>query len=624
VGRPAILVLIMAALALTGALGVAFLRGELGGRLDPDRRTSTEEPVARDVPARPAPEPEGPAGRSAQAWTVFGEVRDRGGRPVPGALVEAASLRNREATKTATSADGVYELRMPGPACVLGVRATGYLPLSGEQVIVDRPGATRRDFVLEPAAVLLGRVVDESLTPVRAARVYVISAEHVLLDRPDAGNTVLTDGSGEFTFPGLPEGSFDLGVRHRRYLPALERDVAIPASGTLRRTVILRPGRRVVATVRNATENTVVLASDSALREMLLPPGGIQALADGLVGRQFAELPVVRREIVEITEDPAAGECVLEGLPPGPVDIVALDPGRLAEPGRGSLLDSLSPSVELELLAFAVARLDIHDAVTRAPLEPVITRTCGEEERLALHPREGGWAVPEDGRLHTLHFELAGYEEAHLALPPDPATWPEVFEVALLPAAGGEVGSFRVVFDPPGRGRLAAVGRDGSGRTVWTKHVDRPDGEDRWVLSGVPVGEYSVSLLLSGTVPVTLPRVVVVPGLVETYRVAAVPGGGLEIKVVDADGELLDKVHLVLEDAAGNRIDIHVLTHVSEGKGFLSINYLPSAASAKADSGLAAGAYSLTVYREGYLPATRDFVVAGTEVAEVELSLTPR
>ena len=63
-----------------------------------------------------------------------------------------------------------------------------------------------------------------------------------------------------------------------------------------------------------------------------------------------------------------------------------------------------------------------------------------------------------------------------------------------------------------------------------------------------------------------VPRVVVVPGLVETYRVAAVPGGGLEIKVVDADGELLDKVHLVLEDAAGSRIDIHVLTHVSEGR----------------------------------------------------------
>ena len=66
------------------------------------------------------------------------------------------------------------------------------------------------------------------------------------------------------------------------------------------------------------------------------------------------------------------------------------------------------------------------------------------------------------------------------------------------------------------------------------------------------------------------------------------------------------------------------MTHVSEGRAFLSVNYLPSAATARADSGLAPGDYTLTVFKEGFEPATEGFVIRGHEVAEVAITLRPR
>jgi len=135
------------------------------------------------------------------------------------------------------------------------------------------------------------------------------------------------------------------------------------------------------------------------------------------------------------------------------------------------------------------------------------------------------------------------------------------------------------------------------------------------------VGEYAVSVLATGMVPAFLPRVVVARGLKDTYRITLTEGGGLSLKVTDTDGQLLDQVHLLLKDQAGSQIDVHVLSHVSEGRAFLSVNYLPSAASARADSGLAQGFYEITVYREGYEVGRKQFEVRGTDVAEVEIAL---
>ncbi|MFI5403918.1 MAG: carboxypeptidase-like regulatory domain-containing protein, partial [Planctomycetota bacterium] len=195
------------------------------------------------------------------------------------------------------------------------------------------------------------------------------------------------------------------------------------------------------------------------------------------------------------------------------------------------------------------------------------------------------------------------------------------FDVAMQPTAAGETGAFYVVFEPPLDGRVALVGRDATGVQRFVKHIEDADKEGRWSVEEVPVGEYAVSVLATGMVPAFLPRVVVARGLKDTYRVTLTAGGGLSLKVTDTDGQILDQVHLMLKDQAGNQIDIHVLSHVSEGRAFLSVNYLPSAASAKADSGLAAGLYEIAVYREGFEVGRKSFEVRGTDVAQVEIAL---
>ena len=140
----------------------------------------------------------------------------------------------------------------------------------------------------------------------------------------------------------------------------------------------------------------------------------------------------------------------------------------------------------------------------------------------------------------------------------------------------------------------------------------------------MPFGEYVVTVLATHKIPVVLPRVVVAQGLRERHRVRLDAGGGLTIKVQGKDGKLLEQVGIDLRDGADNRIDIHVMTHVSEDRAFLSINYLPSAATASADSGLAPGGYRLTAGKTGYEPATKEFAISGTETAEVVLTLERR
>jgi hypothetical protein len=246
----------------------------------------------------------------------------------------------------------------------------------------------------------------------------------------------------------------------------------------------------------------------------------------------------------------------------------------------------------------------------------------------------GSFHVPLDDRTHVLHFTLEGFQAANLELPDlRPAVEPSVvgptyrgaFDVVMMPEAQGETGSFYLVFEPALEGRVALVGRDAEGKQRWVRHLSDDDKhQDRWEVKTIPVGEYAVSVLASGMIPVMLPRVVVTRTVKETHRIRVERGGGLSFKVTDADGKLLDKVHLFLKDAGERQIDIHVLTQVSEGRAFLSVNYLPSAATARADSGLAPGGYTLTVFKEGFEPATESFFIRGHEVAEVALTLRSR
>ena len=162
------------------------------------------------------------------------------------------------------------------------------------------------------------------------------------------------------------------------------------------------------------------------------------------------------------------------------------------------------------------------------------------------------------------------------------------------------------------------VGRSDEGaRSLNAKHGLK----GAWVVERIPVGNWDFTILATGMVPVELPGVRIVANATQEIRVSLYGGGGVELKIVDADGKLLDKVTLDLRNPDNKRIDVHFVTMVSGERGFTSINYIPSAATARADSGLAPGSYTLFAGRDGHEVGSSEFTVAGTDVAKVTVVL---
>ncbi|MFI5403561.1 MAG: carboxypeptidase-like regulatory domain-containing protein, partial [Planctomycetota bacterium] len=312
--------------------------------------------------------------------------------------------------------------------------AFGYLPAVGTtngrsngqlDFVFDGEGPWRKDFTLKPAASLTGYVYDDAGQPVKGARVYVIPAEHALLDRETVANVVTSDDRGAFSLPGLPAGVTDVGARAEGFLPLVLKDVSIPERGTAQQDLRLVRGREVIVTVTNAPKFEVgqpypvrVIAADSRLRSMLLPPGGTDVLADALVGRAFAELPAVaarRRD---------DGRLVLSGVGRGPADVAArvtdlevwsdgtiVKYGLIVEPGLGEKLDTTESEITLTLVPATEITVNVRDAVTGNPLEPeVVRRTAGVAAPLPVGRQGTTYLVPRDDRRHALVFTLDGYQ----------------------------------------------------------------------------------------------------------------------------------------------------------------------------------------------------------------------
>ncbi len=541
---------------------------------------------------------------AVESRKLSGRVLDTAGRAIPGVLVAAPG-----GPRTVTGSDGAYVLRVPPKHYLIEALAVGYLPGS---VSLDLSADREHEFRLAEAASLSGVVTDaDTGAPVAGAAVYAISAERAFLDKPSRANTASTDDAGHYRFFGLAAGTTDLGVRSAGYLPSLVEDVVIPTGGEHERSFRVQRGRRIDVAVKNADEHTVVYVSHPELRREHLPPGGLPLLADALIGRGLVSVPVMRAA----PNGPAY-------VPQGPIDAEARSPKKITEPGRGSVRDHAGPRLELELIDARPIELKIVDGVSGKELKPTITReSSGAAERFPVErTQDGTTRVPADDRRHTLHLELEGYQPETLDLLADQHS----YEVRLQPLAEGATGAFFLEFTPPlADGRIAVVGRDADGRQKWVKHVERADEKGRWEVKGVPVGEWSVSVLASGMIPVTLP-VHVTRGFRATHRVALTKGGGIELKIVDRDGKLLDKVALLLRNDADVQIDVHVHSVLGGSRAFVSVNYLPVAATITADSGLAPGAYTIIAARQGYTQARTSFVVRGTETTPVTVTLAPR
>jgi hypothetical protein len=404
-------------------------------------------------------------------------------------------------------------------------------------------------------------------------------------------------------------------------------DVKVEGLGQVRRDFTLQPGREVTAKVEfdagDAPLRAMVVAADSRLRDMLLPPGGRDLLHDALLGRAFLEVPVVT------AMRGADGVARLIGLPAGPVDLEvrvvhSASGGRMrqwiAEPGIGKLIDNTDAEVSLRPILAALVAPKVVDAQSRKPLTPAVTRTADGAGPFPVDVEEENslYWVPTDERRHVLKFTLSGYQEVEHVLPRERDNPHEIL-IEMQPLPDSASGAVRIVFDRPMKGRVGIVGRGEGGARQW--HATGPDKQGRWLVEKIPPGTWDLTILASGMVPAKAPGVTVIAGTTQEITVGLQPGGGMELRVEGPDGKLLDKVTIDLRDENNERIDIHFVTMVSGQRGFTSINYIPSAATGRADSGFAVGAYTLYAGRTGYVFGKSDFVIHSTEVAKVTVRL---
>ncbi len=605
-----LVLLVTTSLAVVGLLVSSILDDGGGERQSRDKPVTQEDEKPRrferaDAADDPAPPPQT---RTAGGFKLAGRILDGGQRPVVGARVTAYA--GQQKSSGLSGEDGRFELTLTVPAYSLEVFAVGFMPHLDR--LTERPYRTVedgavRDIVLRAAASVRGRVLDPAGGAVAGATVWIIPPDAYVLDHVHAGIVVKADGRGDFVFHGVEPGTYDIGARRAGHRPAMNLDVTVPDRGEVRSDITLKPGRAVRVNVTNGSDQTEVFAMDARIRKEAPPiPGNLTDLADAPVGRAFVAYPVYR----------LAGKSVtFSAMPSGGCDYLAREPGKITERGRGVIYDDDSETIALTLLDARTVPLRVVDGADGKPLEPKVERRAGDVW-LAVRGTRDALELPKTPQSVVLRFSLSGYASVQHTVQPDA----ESIEVTMQPAAGAETGAILLKFSVAVAGRVAVIGR-GDDLEPWLRHAS---GGEAVRFDGIPVGQYTLTVLVTGMVPARVERVVVSRGVEATHLVTLNQGGGLKFKVVDENGTLLSKVSLDLRNEEEERVHINLLTKVSGERGFVSVDYLPSAVEVSADSGLAPGSYVLRAGAEGYLPGAAEFSIAGTETAEVTVTLRKR
>jgi RNA polymerase sigma factor (sigma-70 family) len=225
-----------------------------------------------------------------------GTVLDRGGHPVPGALVRWLALMGpaRVELDVSSGSDGRYRLdglpsRRSAKEAPFGenwwmeVRAEGFAPLMIERpmTLSDAGPESPFDLVVVRGATLRGRVLDaETGSPIAGARVFLWSIEgmHGLasgalsLSNPwgqrSLGESISSE-DGSFTFSHLPSEGFHpsashswgkrgqlvgyVGAKAPGFAPAAEEVVLVPDGGTWEASIRLWPAAAVRGRVVDAS-----------------------------------------------------------------------------------------------------------------------------------------------------------------------------------------------------------------------------------------------------------------------------------------------------------------------------------------------------------------------------------
>ncbi|MCI3931678.1 MFS transporter [Streptomyces sp. AN091965] len=178
---------------------------------------------------------------------VRGFVRGAESAPVPGSAVTLISLGGQQLGRSVARADGSYAVDAPGAGSyVLIAAADGFQPQASTVVVGDEPLAY--DVLLSGTSGLSGVVrTAEGKQPLPGALVVVTDV------RGDVLATGACDEQGAFAFGELVPGAVTVAVNAAGHRP-VALPVEVAAVGVTRVEAELRPGARVLGTVRTAGE----------------------------------------------------------------------------------------------------------------------------------------------------------------------------------------------------------------------------------------------------------------------------------------------------------------------------------------------------------------------------------
>jgi protocatechuate 3,4-dioxygenase beta subunit len=425
-----------------------------------------------------------------------GRVLDEAGAPVAGArvlVVHEELVRSRPQgspgiAETATASDGSFKFeQMVAGRVALALSAAGHAPLRKEGVELPQEGGVidLGELVLEPEAVVEGRVVDPEGAPVEGARVVARAAPVPMTLRPSSidligdEKPVATGADGRFRIGGLPgERMVRLEVQKEGFAAASIRGVRAPTEEPV--AVVLRPAARVRGTVVDGRGRPIPDAEISR---------SWRTMSFGSPGGLFRPVRTDER-----------GEFEIDDLSPGPIAFEAEASGyRMSSPvtvelAPGELLDGVE--IVLHEGTSVTGRVVGPDGLPVA--EAQVSARIESGEGLSTGGR-GFARTAADGRfeLDTLAPGVAivvarkeGFAEATetLELGPGGAS----LELAL--GRGTVVSGW--VLDPDGAPAAGIDLRLGSrGRTSSNDPRATSSADGSFVFRGVPEGEYRVRVM---------------------------------------------------------------------------------------------------------------------------------
>jgi subtilisin family serine protease len=158
--------------------------------------------------------PRGPTG------FLVGTVRSEAGDPIANATIRVNGPIGTRTTRS--SSEGAYQLRLPVDAYAVTVTAFGFITETEADVLITEDATTALDFALAqaPSFVVSGSVRDHLGAPLAGASVTVQGT-------PLA--PAVTDEDGQYTFPSVPQGEYDLAASAGQCFATASRQVVVAA-----------------------------------------------------------------------------------------------------------------------------------------------------------------------------------------------------------------------------------------------------------------------------------------------------------------------------------------------------------------------------------------------------------